>query len=313
MDYCSSCRRHLNGALVCPGCGAYAPDIAPLTAGGRTVPAPAATALWTQVAATAGTDAYGAYYDADSLFEDSGGDVEGAASETEGPVPTPQGRAGRRRQRACWKKNQRRAVVATAVALVGGGLTVASMEDSSGHRAQAATADNLAGMGTDTQSVDQSAKLPPAGTGKHRKPSTTNSPSSTTGTSQRRSTATTTHTDSARTQPYTAAAQHTRSKTAGQQAASVPSAGTTTAGTTTAGTTAAGTTAAGTGTSAARSPAPTATGGTGSGTSTTTGTSGTSGTSGASSSGSSGTSQSNSAPAVTSPSGICVLGLICVS
>ena len=26
MDYCSSCRRHLNGALVCPGCGAYAPD-----------------------------------------------------------------------------------------------------------------------------------------------------------------------------------------------------------------------------------------------------------------------------------------------
>ena len=31
MDYCSTCRRHLNGALVCPGCGAYAPDIAPRT------------------------------------------------------------------------------------------------------------------------------------------------------------------------------------------------------------------------------------------------------------------------------------------
>ena len=29
MDYCSSCRRHLNGALICPGCGDYAPDIAP--------------------------------------------------------------------------------------------------------------------------------------------------------------------------------------------------------------------------------------------------------------------------------------------
>jgi hypothetical protein len=29
MDYCSSCRRKLNGALVCPGCGAYAPDIDP--------------------------------------------------------------------------------------------------------------------------------------------------------------------------------------------------------------------------------------------------------------------------------------------
>ncbi|WP_456340222.1 SCO2400 family protein [Streptomyces olivaceus] len=33
MDYCSSCRRHLNGALVCPGCGAYAPDIDPHVAG----------------------------------------------------------------------------------------------------------------------------------------------------------------------------------------------------------------------------------------------------------------------------------------
>ncbi|WP_422665372.1 SCO2400 family protein, partial [Actinacidiphila cocklensis] len=29
MDYCYQCRRTLNGALVCPGCGAYAPDIAP--------------------------------------------------------------------------------------------------------------------------------------------------------------------------------------------------------------------------------------------------------------------------------------------
>ncbi|MGW2121853.1 SCO2400 family protein [Streptomyces sp. NPDC001758] len=42
MDYCS--RRHLNGALVCPGCGAYAPDIAPGVIGGRTVPGPATTA-----------------------------------------------------------------------------------------------------------------------------------------------------------------------------------------------------------------------------------------------------------------------------
>ncbi|MGO4759530.1 hypothetical protein AB4212_64740, partial [Streptomyces sp. 2MCAF27] len=24
MDYCPACRRHLNGALACPGCGAYA-------------------------------------------------------------------------------------------------------------------------------------------------------------------------------------------------------------------------------------------------------------------------------------------------
>ncbi|MYS17007.1 hypothetical protein GTW73_28380, partial [Streptomyces sp. SID4982] len=31
MDYCSACRRHLNGALVCPGCGDCAsPDLAPM-------------------------------------------------------------------------------------------------------------------------------------------------------------------------------------------------------------------------------------------------------------------------------------------
>ena len=38
MDYCSSCRRHLNGALVCPGCGAYAPDIAPAAIDSRVDP-----------------------------------------------------------------------------------------------------------------------------------------------------------------------------------------------------------------------------------------------------------------------------------
>lgn len=29
MDHCFTCRRALDGALVCPGCGAYAPDIDP--------------------------------------------------------------------------------------------------------------------------------------------------------------------------------------------------------------------------------------------------------------------------------------------
>ncbi len=35
MDYCSACRRKLNGALVCSGCGAYAPDIDPWLAAAR--------------------------------------------------------------------------------------------------------------------------------------------------------------------------------------------------------------------------------------------------------------------------------------
>jgi hypothetical protein len=60
-------------------------------------------------------------------------DVEGA------PV-RPEGRAARRRQLARWKKNKRRAVVATAVALVGGGLTLSAMDRHTTDRAQAATA-----------------------------------------------------------------------------------------------------------------------------------------------------------------------------
>jgi hypothetical protein len=103
MDYCSSCRRHLNGALVCPGCGAYAPDIAPPLWRG-----PATTAEWEPWRTAESPE------DAD----------DGEPDDTD---PALQGRAARRRQVARWKKNRRRAAAATAVALVGGGLTVASL------------------------------------------------------------------------------------------------------------------------------------------------------------------------------------------
>ncbi|MEV8600907.1 hypothetical protein AB0465_13625 [Streptomyces griseoviridis] len=121
MDYCSTCRRHLNGALVCPGCGAYAPDIAPRTT----------------------VSAYGS----------------GLAPEAPEPEPLPHaddivdapvvaaGRAARRRQLARWKKNKRRAAVATAVALVGGGLSVAAMNRQPADRAQADAAPDTRGMG----------------------------------------------------------------------------------------------------------------------------------------------------------------------
>ncbi|MFD5745673.1 hypothetical protein ACFXJM_12920 [Streptomyces massasporeus] len=139
MDYCSSCRRHLNGALVCPGCGAYAPDIDPSAIARRGNPAPAPAmapggpAAW-EVPAPTGTWHDGTVWDETPARtpEDPGsGPSEGYdAPDTdtaEGYEARPQGRAARRRQMARWKKNQRRAVVATAVALVGGGLTVAAM------------------------------------------------------------------------------------------------------------------------------------------------------------------------------------------
>ncbi|MFF4800043.1 hypothetical protein ACFY1U_16800 [Streptomyces sp. NPDC001351] len=280
MDYCSSCRRHLNGALVCPGCGAYAPDIAPVTSHGRAVPAPAATAMWPEAEEPPGTDAYG-----------------DAETGTEAAIPLSEGRAARRRQRARWKKNQRKAVVATAVALVGGGLTVASMDHGSGHRSEAATATDLSSMGSENGTADQNAQLPPAGTGKHRKPDATPDRSATSGKAQQRPGLTASHTDSARTQPYTTAAHSTPATKPAQQG-SVPTVKTPSVDTTpvTGGTT------------TTQTPSAKPTGSTGSGTSSTSGSSGTSG-----SSSTSGTSQSDNTSSATSPSGICVLGLLCVS
>lgn len=138
MDYCSTCRRHLNGALVCPGCGAYAPDIAPSVIGGHTVPgtATAATASETDV----------------RLPAPRPDDVAEPAAVA---APTGTGRAARRRQVARWKKTQRRALVATAVALVGGGLTLASMDRGGGDRAQAASAPDLRGMGGGKDLADE--------------------------------------------------------------------------------------------------------------------------------------------------------------
>ncbi|MFG3303710.1 hypothetical protein [Streptomyces wuyuanensis] len=155
MDYCTSCRRDLNGALVCPGCGAYAPDIAPPSHRHH------GTSTVTARLATDGQDALGggsypsgaAYFDAplDSVPPDIDptngagrldgpgaptGDGPGADAGVTGDAATGQGRAARRRQLARWKKHRRRAAAATAVALVGGGLTIAALpsgKPSAGH------------------------------------------------------------------------------------------------------------------------------------------------------------------------------------
>ncbi|KUL28087.1 SCO2400 family protein [Streptomyces regalis] len=144
MDYCSSCRRHLNGALVCPGCGAYAPDIAPSAVAGPTVSALPGAAVngvtaWEAPADDTWYDGYFRDEAAPAGHLDDTAPIAPAA-DVEGVPAAPQGRAARRRQRARWKKNQRRAVVATAVALVGGGLTVSAMERGAADKTQAATA-----------------------------------------------------------------------------------------------------------------------------------------------------------------------------
>ncbi|MEU9572609.1 hypothetical protein AB0D62_22620 [Streptomyces massasporeus] len=170
MDYCSSCRRHLNGALVCPGCGAYAPDIDPSAIARRGGPAPAPAVAPGGPAAWEAPAPTGAWHDgtvwdetpartpegpgsgsSDAYDVPETGTAEGFdASDTdtaEGFEARPQGRAARRRQMARWKKNQRRAVVATAVALVGGGLTVAAMNGNAKPGVQAAATPEDATMG----------------------------------------------------------------------------------------------------------------------------------------------------------------------
>lgn len=162
MDYCTTCRRHLNGALVCPGCGAYAPDIAPR--GDVAAPVTAGTVAWQAPAPDTWHDG------PDTYSEDSAETLD----EGPGAAPVaPLGRAARRRQRVRWKKNQRRAVVATAVALVGGGLTVASMDRHSGDRAQAAAAPDTAPMGVVGGQATEPTPAASAPTGRHRAPDAT--------------------------------------------------------------------------------------------------------------------------------------------
>ncbi|MGW3626976.1 SCO2400 family protein [Streptomyces sp. NPDC000880] len=150
MDYCSSCRRTLNGALVCPGCGAYAPDIAPPAPYLDDAAAKIATTweAWRTEEFPASESYHGPrFYDAvpigSEASEDAMADASdfGPSSGSQQAAPAVQGRAARRRQMAVWKKKQRRAAVVSAVALVGGGLTFALLPDGpSTDVAQAASA-----------------------------------------------------------------------------------------------------------------------------------------------------------------------------
>ncbi|NEB14910.1 hypothetical protein G3I32_39865 [Streptomyces coelicoflavus] len=154
MDYCSSCRRHLNGALVCPGCGAYAPDIAPHVTVGDRVTAPGPALVRTDSAAD----------DADSGTGSDTAPHAPAADVGDLPPARQQGRAARRRQLTRWKKNKRRAVVASAVALVGGGLSLATMDRQSGDRAQATAAPDHRSMGAADEEITERDRPVPART-----------------------------------------------------------------------------------------------------------------------------------------------------
>lgn len=286
MDYCSSCRRHLNGALACPGCGAYAPDIAP----------PAHIYATTGVAAAAWDEAP-TWHDA-GLHEEpaAGADPAEVPSDdvTDAPVAA-EGRAARRRQRARWRKNQRKAVVATAVALVGGGLTVSAMNQQSNVRTQAATSPDNRSMGVAELPTSDDAL--PASTPAKAQQASTNTPSKSvtshrrTGDAASTTTRSSVHPDSA-TSPTPTATTASQSQSRTTLSTSVAT-GADTGGTTgTSGTT---------DTTTEQTPSSTATDST-----TTTNT-------GAGSNSSQTSQTTTSSSSATDPSGLCVLNLLCIN
>jgi hypothetical protein len=332
MDYCSSCRRHLNGALVCPGCGAYAPDIAPAAidtridplrpTGPMTIPLPSATptATWDYGAADGGgydgpVEGFPADGPASGTAE---ADADGAADvdvDVEGvPVP-PHGRAARRRQLARWKKNQRRAVVATAVALVGGGLTVLGMDRQSTDRTQAATAPDAESLGSVEEQGPQGGRTPATETDDARRTADTPTWSPSGDTTRDRSAADRSgtragHPDAPHTASATPSAERARTgsspdgRTATDTATGTPTDGATTPpATDDSGSSTDTGTGSGTGSDAGNGNGTGA--GSGSGSDTGSGTDNGNGTGASDGSGSD--------TATTSPSGLCLLGIVCVS
>ncbi|MFF5537261.1 hypothetical protein ACFY71_33175 [Streptomyces cinerochromogenes] len=175
MDYCSTCRRHLNGALVCPGCGAYAPDIAPPALTDRLGPDRSAesTTPGTSTATPPGTrGGDGFTWDSESQPEQDAGAATGPSAGTAGVALTRPGRAARRRQLARLKKHQRRAMVATAFALVGGGLSLATLDRHTASQAQAATAPDDRSMGAAKERVETEPDQPAPKAPEHRAPRT---------------------------------------------------------------------------------------------------------------------------------------------
>ena len=206
MDYCSKCRRHLNGALVCPGCGAYAPDIAP-PAARRTSSQPATTdsaPAAHQVRDTSASDAWngGPLRGEEEHYADWAATPYTASPADLTDVPeVREGRAARRRQLARWKKNKRRAAVATAVALVGGGLTIATTNRHSPDQARAATAPDQQNTGATEKQAPAYARpvsTPPA---PHRSSETPEAESAASGAPRRQAVAASPRTTPPITQP----------------------------------------------------------------------------------------------------------------
>ncbi|MFI2033521.1 hypothetical protein ACH470_02275 [Streptomyces bottropensis] len=334
---------------MCPGCGAYAPDIAPATIDSHVAPPRPAGATTGSVMLPAwgygvaegdGYDSPVEGFPADAPVSGTGSahlDADVAADmdmdmdmdmdvdvdvDTEGVPVTPHGRAARRRQLARWKKNQRRAVVATAVALVGGGLTVLGMDRQSTDRTQAATAPDAENLGSVEEQGSQGGRTPATETDDARRTADAPTPWTPSGDTPRdrsaanRSGSRAEHPNAPHTASATPSAERARTGTSGKGGTAADTStdtGSPTDGATTPPATGDSGNSGGSGSSSDT--------GTGTGTGSDTGTGADSGN-GNDNGNSSGTGNGNgtgasdgssSDTATTSPSGLCLLGLVCVS
>ncbi|MEV6193282.1 hypothetical protein AB0M19_12880 [Streptomyces sp. NPDC051920] len=167
MDYCHVCRRHLNGALACPGCGTPVDELGADAEGAGARP---------PTGADAGADAR----------HGEGGDVEWRSrraerrrggpvldAETDGPgdprgTRAPAGASRRDRKAAAHRRRRRRTLyIAVGFVLASGGLSLAELGvDAPGLGPSPAAAESPDGSASPAASLlnkDSASKSPSAG------------------------------------------------------------------------------------------------------------------------------------------------------
>ncbi|MGW0913885.1 SCO2400 family protein [Streptomyces sp. NPDC002784] len=125
MDYCHPCRRHLNGALACPGCGAPAEQLPAYPS--EEDPRPAAYAVYEEAERAPEPVAGGARAGGRAAARRSARGGRGADIHEPGE-DAPEGASRRDRKAAAHRRRRRRTLLVTAgFLLAGGGLSLAEL------------------------------------------------------------------------------------------------------------------------------------------------------------------------------------------
>jgi hypothetical protein len=168
MDFCHPCRRHLNGALACPGCGTPAET---LRAQRQEPAAPAGHEGEAYGAARAG-ETSGEYDDEDARDDEPRGR---RATRIRGPEPEPEpdegpaaGQSRRDRKAAAHRRRRNRTLlIAAGFVLAAGGLSLAELgldAPGSSPKPAAAGEETTDGGGTELGPTESPSGAPAAGT-----------------------------------------------------------------------------------------------------------------------------------------------------